>query len=195
MNTQKHQWDILASVLFFTIPGPKMIWQFEELEYDYSMDVVVLGNFDVVSGQISAEYSKTGWWYEFFTGDSVNITNISDIITMQPGEYRIYTTKKLAKPDIIVSVNDLLYEEANDWINIYPNPVTDFMTINISEFNPDTEMHIDIITATGTPVYSDNSGTGGWHNTIDLSNINEGIYFLRITAGNRVGVKRFIKIK
>ncbi|MGE5399184.1 MAG: alpha-amylase family glycosyl hydrolase [Ignavibacteriales bacterium] len=28
----------LASALFFTVPGPKMIWQFEELGYDYSID-------------------------------------------------------------------------------------------------------------------------------------------------------------
>lgn len=28
----------LASAFFFTIPGPKMIWQFEELGYDYSID-------------------------------------------------------------------------------------------------------------------------------------------------------------
>jgi len=28
----------LNSVFFFTVPGPKMIWQFEELGYDYSID-------------------------------------------------------------------------------------------------------------------------------------------------------------
>ncbi len=28
----------LTAILFFTIPGPKMIWQFEELGYDYSID-------------------------------------------------------------------------------------------------------------------------------------------------------------
>ncbi|MDZ7764853.1 MAG: hypothetical protein U5K00_10550 [Melioribacteraceae bacterium] len=28
----------LAGAFFFTIPGPKMIWQFGELGYDYSID-------------------------------------------------------------------------------------------------------------------------------------------------------------
>ena len=28
----------LASAFFFTIPGPKMIWQFGELRYDYSIN-------------------------------------------------------------------------------------------------------------------------------------------------------------
>jgi len=28
----------LSAAFFFTIPGPKMIWQFEELGYDYSIN-------------------------------------------------------------------------------------------------------------------------------------------------------------
>ncbi len=252
--------DILAAVFFFTIPGPKMIWQFEELGYDYSinyngrtgekpikwnyletnqrrrvyesfaalidlkmnqpafrsndfiitqegkkkrininhesMDVVVLGNFDVVSGQISAEYSQTGWWYEFFTGDSVEISNTGDLLTLQSGEYRLYTTKKLAKPDIIVSINDLLYGEANSWFKIYPNPVTDFATIsfdeNVSFTGP--KLKIEIFTLSGQIVKSIYVSpiTG---KTVDLTCLNEGIYFLRATRNNMVGTQRFVKVK
>ncbi|MCK5823566.1 MAG: T9SS type A sorting domain-containing protein, partial [Bacteroidales bacterium] len=36
-NTALHRME-LAAVFFFTIPGPKMIWQFGELGYDYSID-------------------------------------------------------------------------------------------------------------------------------------------------------------
>ncbi|RLD60158.1 MAG: alpha-amylase [Bacteroidetes bacterium] len=37
INTALHRME-LAAAFFFTIPGPKMIWQFGELGYDYSID-------------------------------------------------------------------------------------------------------------------------------------------------------------
>ncbi|MBK5208121.1 MAG: alpha-amylase, partial [Flavobacteriaceae bacterium] len=125
----------LAGMFLFTIPGPKMIWQFGELGYDISIDengrvgrkpihwdyfdnsnrkqiyntwatmiafkkkypevfnttnftlnvgntltksillkntsfdVAIVGNFDIDSKTITATFSKTGIWYEYFTGE------------------------------------------------------------------------------------------------------------------------------
>ena len=132
---------LLSGALFYTIPGPKMMWQFEELGYDVSidfngrvgekpikweyfsdplrkdlykglaaiinlrksqpaftegtftiaqsanggkqkriniqhatMDVVVIGNFDVINGAMIGGFTKTGKWYEYFSGDSITVT-------------------------------------------------------------------------------------------------------------------------
>lgn len=155
----------LCAAFFFTIPGPKMIWQFEELGYDYSinfngrtgqkpvrwdyygdpgrlrlyqafsglidlrrnykafnssdytidvtdtlktihirdasMDVVVLGNFDVAPHEIDPGFTVAGTWYDYFTGDSLVVTDIHAPILLAKSEYRIYTTQNTEHPQII----------------------------------------------------------------------------------------------
>ncbi|MFA9372077.1 MAG: alpha-amylase family glycosyl hydrolase [Labilibaculum antarcticum] len=153
-----------ASTFFFTVPGPKMIWQFEELGYDVSidfndrvgkkpihweyqddpnrkrlfevfsaliklkkeevafesenftlntntvlksieinhsdMDVRVIGNFDTKAGEIDPNFSKTGTWYDYFTGQAITVNDKNALIDLKAGEYHIYTTKQLSVPDI-----------------------------------------------------------------------------------------------
>ncbi len=153
-----------AAAFFFTIPGPKMIWQFGELGYDFSinynervgkkpirweyyengnrkrlydvfaalikikkeemafesdqfrlftdtdlkrieidhedMDVRIVGNFDMTSGEIQPKFSKTGVWYDYFSGEEVTVNDINATIKLESGEYHIYTSKKLTTPEI-----------------------------------------------------------------------------------------------
>ena len=156
-----------AAALFFTIPGPKMIWQFGELGYDYSinhcpdgsindgcrtsakpvrwdytedhrreavfnvfaqlirlkknydvfrtddfsislggaikrvnlnhagMNAVVVGNFGLQAADATLQFQHTGWWYEYFSGDSLNVSDVNMAISLEPAEYRLYTTKNV----------------------------------------------------------------------------------------------------
>lgn len=175
----------LAGMFFFTIPGPKMIWQFGELGYDYSidyndrvgrkpikwdyvdnvnrkqiyntwstliefkkqqpvfnstdftlnvsgltksitlehtdMDVVLVGNFDVTSKTISPQFTQTGTWYEYFTGEEKNITSASTSITLNPGEYKLYSTVKLLDPRGGTSSDDSDNDGVVDTEDLCPN--------------------------------------------------------------------------
>ncbi|MCX7986490.1 MAG: alpha-amylase family glycosyl hydrolase [Bacteroidales bacterium] len=155
----------LCALFFLTMPGPKMIWQFGELGYDYSIDyngrvgnkpirwdyylnpnryrlysfysllnglrnrfdifhtnnftlnvagkvkrmvlsdadmqVIIVGNFDMFMQETSVTFTQAGWWYEFFSGDSINISETNRQIVLRPGEYRLYSTKPLTKANII----------------------------------------------------------------------------------------------
>jgi len=160
----------LAAAFFFTIPGPKMIWQFGELGYDYSinncengtisndcrtspkpirwdylkyenrqrlysvfseiiklktnydafsseafslyttsavkhiviehstMNVVIIGNFDVKTQNATPKFNKPTTWYDYFSGRS--LTNTDSVFILQPGEYHIFTTVKLENTNI-----------------------------------------------------------------------------------------------
>ncbi|MCF8267670.1 MAG: T9SS type A sorting domain-containing protein [Ignavibacteriales bacterium] len=195
----------LAAAFFFTVPGPKMLWQFGELGYDYSinwpsgtdadrltpkpprwdylndyerhyllrvfqelinirkeydvfetsdyyfdatpklkklqlnhssMDINIIGNFDVVQGSINPAFQTPGKWYNFFSGDSVNITNTSDPIALQPGEFRIYSTVKLPTPEegiLLGNDRETLAEISYDLSQNYPNP-----------FNPETRISFSL---------------------------------------------------
>ena len=41
---------------------------------------------------------KTGIWYEYFSGEERNVTDVATSIILQPGEFRIYSSEKLDDP-------------------------------------------------------------------------------------------------
>ncbi|NTW33554.1 MAG: T9SS type A sorting domain-containing protein, partial [Bacteroidetes bacterium] len=202
-----------AAALFFTVPGPKMFWEFGERGFDYSinwpsmtdetrtekkppkwdymndpyrlllfkkyaaliklkinypifrtsnfdmnvgsydkrirlfddgyvgsdMSAVVLGNFDVASKPVWPEFSHTGKWYDYFSGDSLDIQTgqtVGNNFTLQynPGEYHIYTDVKLPLPDLYVDTT--IHQGISEIIKtdnlksfVYPNPFSTEQTI------------------------------------------------------------------
>ncbi|MFN3530631.1 MAG: alpha-amylase family glycosyl hydrolase [Bacteroidia bacterium] len=182
----------LVPVFLYSIPGPKMIWQFGELGYDFSinrcpngtinnncrtdpkpirwdyfvnperrylyniysamaklktteaafatdsfaltlggafkqirlfhpsMDVVVVGNWGMSSSNFSASFSQMGWWYDYFSGDSINITTNNTTLTLAAGEYRVFTSKRLAAPDLSLSNRNTTTHLRQ--MQLYPNP-------------------------------------------------------------------------
>jgi 1,4-alpha-glucan branching enzyme len=200
----------LGANFFFTVPGPKMIWQFEELGYDYSinyptgtsesrlapkpirwdyqqqwrrkytynvfaslaalrksqpvfstgdfttdfvppvkrlwlrhssMNAVVLGNFDVIDRDVVPNFMQTGRWYEYYTGDSLDVTDISGPIFFRAGEYRLYTDKRLPKP-IFTGLDDPSTPSGSGtlFVKIYPNPVSDIIFIDTEETKLDVKI-------------------------------------------------------
>lgn len=241
----------LAANFFFTIPGPKMIWQFGELGYDISideggrvsekpilweyqqsnsrervydvfsnlaklktqepafettdyslsvysalktihlnsddMDVVVLGNFDVVSGEVNPEFQQAGTWYEFYTGAELDVTDTQATITLNPGEYRLYTTKKFDVPDINPWIGESQVIE-KDQLQVYPNPVDDKLYIGINA-NYQT---IQIFNIMGQQMVQQNNFSST--NAINVHDLIPGVYVVAATdAKGNVTTSRFIK--
>lgn len=194
-----------AAAFFFTVPGPKMIWQFGELGYDYSinfpsnteesrtspkpvkwdyyldfhrrqlyleyaaliklktsypafrtnqyrletwgtqkqiyidddgMKATIIGNFNIYNDNVYTGFQHDGWWFDYMSGDSLYVDNTDMTISLEPGEWRIYTDAKLTLPDlnnpidtseIITSTNYSDWEEVDDKFNIYPNPFRDVL--------------------------------------------------------------------
>ena len=237
----------LAANFFFTIPGPKMIWQFGELGYDISidfngrtgrkpihwdyfndanrknvydiwrtltafkqqqpvfnttdftlnvsnlvknivlrdasMDVVLVGNFDVIAQNVSPNFTKTGTWYEYYTGSSLNVTNTSMIINLQPGEYRLYSSVPLSNPLGIVKVNNPL----NQTLKIYPNPVQ-----NSFRINHDVQS-VKIYDLTGRLIKRFN-GQFIKNKSFDIQALAPSIYLMQIkTTNDKIYAKKLIK--
>jgi glycosidase len=275
-----------AAAFFITVPGPKMIWQFGELGYDYSINypsntsndrltpkpprwdylniperkklfnvyaaltrlkkaypvfstsdfnssfdgaqkrlrlnhpgnnVALIGNFGVTTNSIAPGFQNTGMWYEFFSGDSMNVTDAGMLISLQPGEYRLYSTQKFASFNTITDVREerelpnqfTLYQN-------YPNP-----------FNPETIIRYQIPDATNVSlkVYDilgrevailvnelQQSGTydvkfslkdiqrnSSLNTSTGLSRasstLSSSVYFYRLQAGNFSEVKKMILMK
>lgn len=156
------------------MPGPRLIWQFEELGYDYSIntcsdgvtinedcriaakpvrwdyyedperrhlydvsgalarlkrdhpafgtgatsinidvgtgygkrmmfehpdgDAVVVGNYRTSGIDMIPGFTHTGMWYDYLTGDSLNVTDLNASMPFAPGELHVYTDTPLALP-------------------------------------------------------------------------------------------------
>ncbi len=239
----------LTAAFLFTIPGPKMIWQFGELGYDVSIDydcrvcnkpirwnyftevnrlrlykifsalihlrrenevfktddfgwslgtgakrinlnhpsmnAVVLGNFDVTSDSINPYFQNTGWWYEFFTGDSLNVSDINELIPLEAGEYRIYTTKRLSIPDITVGI----YSAGEDPfdVRLFPNPANDFFYVNCENINEDLE--VEIFDLTGRLVLNKKINS---NDIVDIETLKAGIYIITIKSKNKLYTHKLI---
>ncbi len=241
----------LAATFFFTVPGPKMIWQFGELGYDYSidyngrvgnkpirwdyfhdktrrklfdvfsalihlkktepafsttdftmnvsgpmklielnhadMDVRILGNFDLTRQTMDPRFSKTGSWYSYFSGDTLEVTDTHEAISLAPGEYRIYTTKKLEKP-MITSVNRVKTDPA-DVILTYPVPARSQLFIESEKIVVSYSVY-----DTGGRLVAFRE-PGSRRSVLDVSLYNPGIYILRInlTDGSLAHKKFMVK--
>ena len=87
-----------------------------------SMKVNILGNFDITSSQVNPAFQQTGKWYDYFNSDSITITNTSSPVTLLPGEYRIYTTKRLASPENLLGIEDEHINPKESFATLVPNP-------------------------------------------------------------------------
>ena len=245
----------LTATFFYTIPGPKMIWQFGERGYDYSINwpkyteesrlaqkpprwdymqnrkrddlynqvaeliklkkenpvfestdftltlagamkkirlrndtisMVVLGNFDVINGTIIPDFYQTGTWYEFFTGDTLNITNITAPIALKAGEYRIYSNRKLNFPYGVDNIPANLTQ-----VSVAPNPVVEKCNILIT-CKGINSCEVDVYTSEGKYIRSLFSGRINNQLSLEWKPNNNGIYLLRIQTGKLVTSRRII---
>jgi 1,4-alpha-glucan branching enzyme len=252
----------LDALFFLSIPGPKMIWQFGELGYDFSIDengrtgekpikwdyysdverhqlyltykflndlrksqpafstsnysyalatpakrltltgetmkVNILGNFGMASSTINPAFPQTGKWYEYFTRDSITVTNTSSLFTFKPGEFRLYTTQKLTLSDLVTGVDNVESETEGQNISVYPNPFDKVATISFFEGQVSGSCKIEILSAYGTLVRTITVPAGTSQVTWDGrtsggADAAKGFYIIRVNAGQKYAVKKIIK--
>jgi len=172
------------------------------------MNVVILGNFDVSSGPLLPDFQNTGKWYEFFTGDSLNVTDVNMLITLQPGEYRLYTSKKIPKAsDIITGINEqkIIPTEFKLEQN-YPNPFNPTTVISY-QLAVDSYVTLKVYDLLGREVSTlvNEYQPAGVHNSQFAirnlpagrqgSQLSSGIYFYRLQAGNFIETKKMILLR
>ncbi len=248
-----------STVLFGRVPlniafnvllsGPKMIWQFGELGYDFSLDsnggrtnpkspawpllsfthrkdavdksakiislrkayptaftqgtfstqvaysdwaqgrrialthtdlnMVALGNFQATATiTASPSFQKTGTWYELITGETLQVTDVNMTINMQPGQLLIYT-------DRLVNLTNAV-DEPETWsdTNVFPS-VTKGM-VQISSTN--LVRNVKVYNVQGTLMKTQNA-----ESEIDLSALNNGLYFIELITDAGKSVHKVIK--
>ncbi len=252
-----------ASAIFYSVPGPKMIWQFGELGYDFSinrctngtisnncrldpkpirwdylqnpdreklrrataamihlrteyptfstedfefadgnfylktvhlnhpeMDAVTLANFRVTPSEINPKFQQTGAWYEYFTGDSVIVTNTQEKLLFGPGDYRIYTSKRITPPEGFVTSN--IYPEVHE-VALFPSLVSKNSQVFgylPSEIEVKSIWMADMSGIQHEIIYEYNMD-GGFSFTIPKQ-LASGMYFVKVTTNENYFVGKVI---
>ncbi len=250
-----------ASAFFYTIPGPKMLWQFGELGYEFSinycedgtinencrtgpkpirwdyfqqearrrlyevtrtliqtrnnyevfqtnnfssslggmakkifldgedMDLAALANFGVTTEQLSAPFPSAGTWYELFSRQALEVTDPNAAISLQPGEYRIYTSEPV---DYAVSTEEAP-KKGSLSLKAAPNPSHGPILLTYELPVSDTA-NVEIFSMQGQPVYRQLLGkqASGWHALEINADLPAGAYVLKLTAGSRFDTRTLI---
>lgn len=149
--------------------------------------VVAVGNFDIVEQNTTIEFPETGLWYEFFSRDSVELAATNRDMTLAPGEYRLYSTRKFADPRVVTDIEELVVQEAE--LQVYPNPTEGRLTISAGQ----NIQEIKLYSMQGKLVYQ-NNGIDKREVQINFQQINAGIYILQSVLKDQI-VSRKIVVK
>lgn len=262
----------MAGAFFFTYPGPKMIWQFGELGYDYSIDyngrlgnkpirwdyydeenrkklyktfaallklrneniafrseesyvnlsvsgagkriniihdsleVTIIGNFDVKNISINPNFSQVGEWYDYFSGDTLTITSSQDPISLEAGEFHIYTDKKLEAPEdsLLVNIKGKINKIPLSFAlkQNYPNPFNPQTTIEY-QIDKQAKVTLKVFDILGRHVITlvNKNQTAGLFN-VNWNGMNQygkkaasGVYFYRLSTGKKSIVRKMLLIQ
>jgi len=156
---------------------------------DPSMNAVVIVNIDVNPQDKTIDFQHNGWWYEYFSGDSIQINGTS-IISLDPGDYKVFTDLKLNKPEILNTLGFNEYEIANWDVNIFPNPSRDFLNITING-SKSKDIKYTIMNTLGKIMFQE-TGTSKLYQ-IDVKNLSTGNYFLILEQDSYLTSKEFVK--
>ncbi|WP_119843509.1 alpha-amylase family glycosyl hydrolase [Reichenbachiella sp. MSK19-1] len=151
--------------------------------------VVILTNYGLKSQSIAPEFQHTGTWYDFFTGEELEIDNLNIELIFDPGEYHIYTDHKLHTPDIDVVLG--VASVGNEGMEVYPNPSSNQFKVDLgsSGWNQSAVNWslIDILGRTAL------AGSGQVQDlSIPVQQIRSGVYTLRVSQGTHVLQRKVI---
>jgi len=245
--------------LLFTVPGPKMLWQFGEVGYDFHINLcengsvnmgcrtspkpirwdyyddpnrrrlydvtaallhlrknlevfetsdytvhtgggairqnrlhdpvtgqraLVLANVNTADASVSVDFPESGWWYEYYTGDSLQAaTGTPQPFMLAPGEYRIYLNQYVALPPGLNPTPTREAFAAVSDVTLFPNPASETSTLSFV-LEESTDIQLEVLDINGRRVSFFQTGElpAGEHQvTIPSANFAPGFYFVRLS--------------
>jgi 1,4-alpha-glucan branching enzyme len=150
------------------------------------MNAVILGNFGITEGSVIPAFQHTGTWYNYMTGEALEVTDVNAEITLSPGKYKIYTDIQLETPELPDEVRKIS-TTANQDIMIYPNPNDGNFLIAFPEAG---NFHFELYTLSGQIVLSRDYVNAGRNIQLRITDSQlepeNGIYVYRIILNDSI---------
>ncbi len=170
------------------------------------MDAVIIGNFDVEPLEVDPAFPQSGTWYNFFEGTQVEVDEgeRNQPITLEAGEFRIYTTEEQETPpqNILTSADDEEevgqdVPERTSLAQNYPNPFNSQTTIRF-ELPASSEVTLEVFDVLGRRVTTlvDGQMDAGVHETrFDASGLSSGVYIYRLRTAETEMTRQMMLIE
>jgi 1,4-alpha-glucan branching enzyme len=164
---------------------------------DAVFSLAIIGNFDVNAASGSLTFANGGKWYNLLNAnDSLTLNaGATQNFTLQPGEYKIYTTKNLGT---ITSTNNLIINRNPFNAKLYPNPVAATSQI-LYELPEAGRTYMQLINAVGKQVKQvviGNQLKGKYSVSFSRfttgKELAQGNYLLSISSNNKSSVIKFM---
>ncbi len=153
---------------------------------------VIIGNFDIQANSVVLDLPKTGTWYDYFTGQSIDAT-ASTALTMQPGQWHILTTTKLPTPEANIVpwnlVPPVLATEPLFTLTVSPNPTADLTVLDWeSTYRGPVTISVSGVSGRALQTQTVQKTAQTLRQSVSLKTLPAGIYFLNVqtTAGTQV---------
>ncbi|GAA4420055.1 hypothetical protein GCM10023187_54950 [Nibrella viscosa] len=166
-----------------------------------SMTVFIIGNFDGQMQATQAGFPKTGKWYDYFTGQETEVTNTQTALSLQPGEFHLYTTEKLPAPEAgLVPYSGSLtgtitgLEPVPDGILLYPNPTAETALLEFENtYIGPVELQVGSPGGQVLRSQTVQKTASLLRQPISLQQLPRGLYWLKIQQGHKQAVRKIVK--
>jgi 1,4-alpha-glucan branching enzyme len=146
------------------------------------MNAVMVGNFDVVSRDVSVTFPHAGTWYDYYLdGGSVVVTGSSLSMNLAPGAYKLFTDVTI-EPSVVTGSEDKLGRRS---FQIFPNPVQRQFSVAGKE----TITELVLYSIQGVAVYPERISDNVWNS----ENIPGGLYIVEVKTKKEIARRKIIK--
>jgi hypothetical protein len=170
------------------------------------MDIVVVTNFGLEEQTLQPLWPRAGEWYNYFFNDTLVVDDPAEELTLQPGEFHLFTSIALESPGDDL-VNDVRVEEEDEVtaiedeiiasLMVYPNPVKDQLTIELTPELLKSEVHVEVLNYLGAIYAAEvfELQDFGIEPTIRMSasQMTPGIYFVKVSGEGWSKTIRLVK--
>ncbi len=163
-----------------------------------SLSIVVVGNFDVIAQTGQVSFPLSGTWYSFLTSATHTATGNAENITLQPGEYYVYTNKNLNNY-VITAINDPITSTTDMSLTVYPIPVqsnaiiqyylSESSQVNIGLFDMNGRKVADLVNGykfTGLQSFPLNQ------NGLNINTLSNGMYIIQMESKGKIKTAKII---
>ena len=174
INKENFEWVATGNVKTINITHPEI-------------DIYLIGNFDDEEQIDNHKFTKAGTWYDYFTGESFEVSDTGEEIILSPGEWYMYTSELIDNyiDDQQITLNTTIPLESQ--LIAYPNPATEEIRIS-GEIEA---LNYQISDLSGRTVLADKIPVD---RRIDVSSLLPGLYHLTlIDSSQKTRVKIMVR--
>jgi hypothetical protein len=205
-SSRRELFDVYRKLIYLKKTQPQMrdlglfmdLGQYEKVIRFTGNDFncVIAGNFDVVGQEMNPGFPFGGKWYDYLSGDSLDLNNPGNAFSYAPGEFHVYLDRRIIPPANEfpiepVSIN-IVDEQAH--ISVFPNPFDESISIRINGEHKQTGEFI-LRDLTGRIAIQSNSINLDSKNQFQLntSSLKAGIYFYSLVIDNKTTSGKIVK--